>query len=194
MQPSDTIEVKTEGESEVTLSFTDPKLANFKVRITAEITGQKLELKATALYEIPQVQSNKITDPQLKIFKSNEALTALNDFNRLPKIQAAFDKARDGSPRKKEVGKTLDQLKRAVHFLQEIDGLYQALNNKGKIHYRVFILYGKYNKVELFTTQVPVVQPVEVKDDNQNSALQPGPDQQPPKKPPKKPTTKKKPQ
>ena len=74
-----------------------------------------------------------------------------------------------------------------------MDGLYQALNNKGKINYRVFVVYGKSNKVELFTTQLPVVQPVEVKEDVQTSTPQTSPDQQPPKKP-KKPSTKKKPQ
>jgi hypothetical protein len=194
LQPSDTLEVKAEGESEITLAFTEEKYVNFKVKITAEMIGQKLELKATALYEILQVQLNKITEPQLKTFKSKEALNALNDFgNRQPKIQAAFDKAREGSPSKKEAGKNLDQLKKAVKFLEDLKELYLALNNKGKIHYRVFILYDKY-KVELFTTQVPVVEPVEVKDANENSAPQSGSEQQPPKKPPKKPSTKKKPQ
>ncbi len=186
LQPSDILEVKTEGENEIMLVFTDQKLADFKVRISAEIIGQKLELKATPLYEIPGLQ--------LKTFKAKEALTTLNDINKkLPVIQAAFDKARDGSPRKTEAGKTIDQLKRAIEFLQDLNGLYQVLNNKAKIHYRVFILYGKYNKVELFNTQIPVAEPVEVKEANQNSAPQTSPDQQSPKKPPKKPAAKKKP-
>jgi serine/threonine protein kinase len=193
LQPSDTIEVKTEGESEITLAFTEEKFANFNVKITAEIAGQKLELKATAYYKISQVQMNKITEPQLKIFKSAEALSANNEFNkRQPVLQDTFDKAREGSARKKEAGKNLDLLKKAQTFLQDLDGLYQTSKNKGKIHYRVFILYGKDNKVELFNTQVPVVQPTEVNVDNQNTAPQTGSETQPPKKPSKKPSTKKK--
>jgi hypothetical protein len=195
LQPSDTLEVKTEGESEIMLVFTEEKFANFKVKITAEMIGQKLELKATAMYEIPQVQLNKITEPQLKIFKAKEALALALDFNkRLPVIQNSYDKASNGSARQKESGRALDLLKKAQGFLQDLDGLYQALKNKGKIHYRVFILYGKDKKIELFNTQVPVVVPVEVKDANQNSAPQPASETQPPKKPPKKPPAKKKPQ
>jgi serine/threonine protein kinase len=195
LQPSDTIEVKPEGESEITLTFTDPKLASFWVKISAEITGQKLEIRATPIYEIPQVQLNKVTEPQQKTFKSNEALKILNEFlKKQTSSQATLDNPAIGSASKKAATKTLEQLKKPVEFLQDLNELYQALKNKGKIHYRVFILYGKYNKVELFTTQVPVVQPVEVKDDNQNSTVQPGSDQQSPKKPPKKPPTKKKPQ
>ncbi len=184
LQPSDILEVKTEGENEIMLVFTDQSLENFKVRISAEITGQKLELKASPLYEIPGLQ--------LKTFRSKEALSTLNDINKkLPVIQAAFDKAREGSPRKMEAGKNLDQMKKAIQFLQDLNGLYQALNNKAKIHYRVFIVYGKFNKVELFTTQAPVVQPVEIKEETQPSASQTSPDQSQKKK---KPSTKKKPQ
>jgi serine/threonine protein kinase len=186
LQPSDVLEVKTEGESEITLVFTEEKFANFKVKITAEIIGQKLELKATAMYEIPQVQLNKITEPQLKLFKAKEALAVAIDFNkRLPVIQDTYDKAREGSARKKEAGKALDLLKKAKNFLQDLDGLYQSLKNKGKIHYRVFIPHGKY-KVELFTTQIPVAKPAEVNEANQNSAAISEPEQQQPTKPSKK--------
>jgi serine/threonine protein kinase len=185
LQPSDTIEVKNEGESEITLAFSDPKLASFWVKISAEMIEQKLELKATPLYEIPQVQSNKITEPQLKTFKSSEALKTLTDFLKKQTIsQATLDNPATSSSSKKAATKTLDQLKKPVEFLQNLNELYQALKNNGKIHYRVFILYGKYNKVELFTTQVPVVQPVEVSET----------EQQPAKKSTKKPSTKKKPQ
>jgi hypothetical protein len=157
------------------------------VKISSEIIGQKLELKATAMYEIPE--------QQMKLFKSREALKTLNEFlKKQTSVQATLNNPGVGSPSKKAAGKTLDQLKKPVEFLQDLKGIYEALNNKGKIHYRVFILYGKDNKVELFNTQVPVVQPVEVKDDNQNSALQSETEQQPPKKPPKKPSAKKKPQ
>ncbi len=92
LQPSDTLEIKPEGDSEITLAFTEQKFANFKVKITAEIIGQKLELKATAFYEIPQVQQNKITEPQLKLFKSNEALKMLNEFlKRQAGVQATLN-------------------------------------------------------------------------------------------------------
>ncbi|MGA2797655.1 MAG: serine/threonine-protein kinase [Thermoguttaceae bacterium] len=182
LQPSDTIEVKTEGESEISLVFTEEKFANFNVKITAEIAGQKLELKATAMYEIP--------DQQMKVFKSREALKTLNEFlKKQTSAQTTLNNPGVGSASKKAAGKTLDQLKKPVEFLQDLKGLYEALNNKGKIHYRVFNLYGRY-KVELLTTQVPVVQPVEVTDDSQNSAAQPG-SEQPPKKPAKKPPKKK---
>jgi hypothetical protein len=115
----------------------------------------------------------------------------LNDFiKKLNGIQAAFDNSPDGSARKKAVGEKLEQLKKQIEFLKDMDELYKALNNKGKIHYRVFIPHGKY-KVELFTTQIPVAKPVEVKEANQNSAAKSEPEQQQPTKPSKKPAKKK---
>jgi len=185
LQPSDVLEVKTEDESEITLVFTVQKFANFKVKITAEMSDQKLELKATAIYEIPGPGS------QMKTFKAQEALAALNDFaKKQAGIQPTFDNSPEGSARKKAAGKILDQLKKQIEFLKDMDELYKALNNKGKIHYRVFIPLGKY-KVELFTTQIPVVEPAEDKEANQNSAAKPEPEQQQPKKPSKKPAKKK---
>jgi serine/threonine protein kinase len=194
LQPSDNIDVKPEGESEVTLVFTEPRLADFKIRIAAEKSGQKLELKTTALYDIGDVQPTKITEPKTKVFKYADLTPALNEFNKkLPFLQAQFDKTSDGNPRKKDMAKGLEILKRGAAVLQEMDGLYQALNNKGKIQYRVFIVYGKYNKVEAFSTQPPVVQPLEIKEEVQTVAPQNSPEQQP-KKPPKKTSSKKKPQ
>jgi hypothetical protein len=186
LQPSDILEVQSEGESETTMIFTDPKFANFKVRITAEMNGQKLDLKATAIYEISG------QDP--KMFKANDALKLLNNLLRQQgPIQKTFENAPEGNPRKKEAAKKLDQMKKQIEFLQDLSGLYQALKgNQGKIHYSVFIQYGRY-KVDLFTTQVPVVIPVEVKDAGQNSANKPETEQQPPKKPSKKSPAKKNP-
>ena len=113
LQPSDIIDVKPEGESDVTLVFTEPRLADFKIRIVADRTGQKLELKTTALYEIGDVQPTRITEPKLKVFKYNDLTPTTNEFNKkLPFLQEQFDKTRDGNPRKKDIGKSLDILKR----------------------------------------------------------------------------------
>jgi serine/threonine protein kinase len=185
LDPSDTMEVKTESENEIMLVFSDPRFEDFKIRITTEIIGQKLELRAAGIYQVPQLQGNKILDPQWKIFKPEEALTLQNALKKKQlNLQDQYDKLKEGAAAKKTVGKTLDMVKKTVDFLEELKSLYLALNNKGKINYRVFILYGKNNKVELFNTQVPVVEPVEVKEADQNNPSQ-NQDQQPPKKPKK---------
>ncbi|MGD0516740.1 MAG: serine/threonine-protein kinase [Thermoguttaceae bacterium] len=185
LQPSDVLEVKTEDESEITLVFTQQKFANFKVKITAEMKGQKLDLKATAIYEIPGSGS------QMKTFKAKEALTALNEIvKNQTRTQATFDNFPEGNPKKKVAGEKLEQLKKQIEFLQDVNELFKALNNKGKIHYRVFIPHGKY-KVELFTTQIPVAEPAEVKEANQTSTAKSEPEPQQPKKTAKKPAKKK---
>jgi serine/threonine protein kinase len=160
LQPSDILEVPSEGESDTAIIFTDPKFAYFKVKITAEMNGQKLDLKATAIYEFPG------QDP--KTFKANDALKLLNNLLRQQgPLQKTFDNAPDGSQRKREAARKLDPLKKQIDFLEDLNGIYQPLKGTpGKIHYSVFIVYGKYNKVELFNTQAHVVKPVEVKDAN----------------------------
>ncbi len=60
LQPSDILEVQSESNGKITLVFTDPKFADFNLKITAEIVkGQKLDIKATAFYKVPGLQLKK---------------------------------------------------------------------------------------------------------------------------------------
>ena len=180
LRPSDTLEILPEGKSEITMFFIEEKFANFTVKIIAELVGKKLELETTAFYEIPGQQ-------QIKVFKPNEAQELATKFTKQQNsLEASFAKLPDGTPRKAEAGRRLEQLRKVNEFLKDLSGLYQALNKQGKIHYNVFILHGKY-KIQLFNTQIPVVEVSEAKDANQTPAGKAETESQSSKKPaPKK--------
>ena len=180
LHPSDILEITPDEKSEITIDFTEPKYQNFKVKLTAEIKGQKLDIEASAFYEIPELQP-------LKPFKVKEAENLLNNLTmQQARVQARFDSAAEGSQTKKAAAKTLQQLKKPIEVLQDIGTLFQQLNKQGKIHYSVFILYYNKYKVELFNTQIPVVVAVQAQDPTQPTAEKTDGEPQPPKKAPSK--------
>jgi tRNA A-37 threonylcarbamoyl transferase component Bud32 len=189
LQPSDTLEVQSDDKNEIALVFSDPKFADFNLKITAEIgKSQKLDVKATAFYKIPGLQ--------LKKFNAKDAERYLNDYTETQKrIQANYDKMPKGNPARAKAGEKLEQLKKQVDFLQDLSGLCQMLNKQGKLHYSVFILYGNTYKVELYTTQAPPPEPA-AEPTASADAAQPAPpnsegESQLSKKPAKKPAKKK---
>jgi len=141
-QPTDVLELQNEGKSDTYLTFTEEKYANAKIKISAEIKNQKLELEASVICD-SIIQSNKAVK-----YSVNELEQTLSkEATRLQRMQGPNDRTPEGR-RKNE------QQKKRVDFLSDLKNLYQTINKQTKIHYNVFVPYDK-NKYILYMTQAP---------------------------------------
>jgi len=134
------------------------KHARFMGNNYLELKDQNLELEVIPEYEIPGLQP-------WKPFKAKEAKDlAVKYARQQTSAETTFNKVKNGPPDKAAAAqKQLNQLKEANVFLQDLNELYQTLNNQGKIYYSVFIPHGKF-KVELFNTPVRSDESAESKD------------------------------
>jgi serine/threonine protein kinase len=147
LQPSDLLEIVHDEKSKIYLEFLEKKYANLNVEISCELKGQNLEIEATVYYLIPG-------QSQQKLFRAKELLDLSNSVSRrLYMRQNEYDRLPDNAPRKAILAAQLQQQKNISDFLQELDGIYKALNKQGKIHYRVFIPYDQY-RVELLNSHI----------------------------------------
>ncbi|HEY4759358.1 MAG TPA: hypothetical protein VIH42_02130, partial [Thermoguttaceae bacterium] len=148
LKPSDIIEAKFEGISETNLVFTDEKLSDFKVKITLEVKGQRLDLEAVPIYSIPG-QSHART------FKAKEVQEKVSQLlKQQNRIKSTLDELPNNSPRKITLAPQLEQVNKSIEFFKELGELYKALNKQGKIHYSLFVQQDKF-RIELFNSKIP---------------------------------------
>jgi serine/threonine protein kinase len=183
LQPSDTIDVRSEEKNEISMIFPDEKLNYLKVEISAKVRKKDHALDIKAVVKAPALYT-ALAIPALEKYTIKENGTLLSRYlKKQSNTQAIFDGAREGSRGKNDAAKLLAQWKIPVEFMQGLDALYPVLNKQGKIHYRVYLQYGKY-KVELYNTQVPAADIVESKNAKEDSSTKSKSDAQS-KKPPR---------
>ncbi len=142
LDPGNILDPKSESKSETYLVFPDKKY--FKVKISASLKARRLDIKASAIYDLPNQQSQKT-------FTSNELYKLENQ--HLEKQKETQKKLADDNSRKAELAPQLEELKKITELFNDLRQLCLGLNKQSKIHYRVFIPYDNY-QVELFNTHV----------------------------------------
>jgi len=155
-KPADTIAPKGRGGPQsgtMVVQFMPPQAPQVNLRVGFNLVGRRADIQVTAFYQI----ANQPPQP----FQARQAAAALSTAMAMQQRLEAAQKARGLS---KEAKQALQQqaevAKSVVEHLTALNTLYQAINKKATLHYRLFVAAGD-QQIELFNTRAAPSGPAE---------------------------------
>ncbi len=146
-KPGDTIAPKDRSDPQLGvtwLTFTPKDTPPLSLRVSFSLIGKRADIEVAAFYQLPNQQ------PQP--FQARQLVAAINTAMAMKQRLEAAQKGKMPEQQKQALKQQTEVAKTVVEQLTALNTLYQTLNKKGALNYRLFVAAGE-QQVELYNTR-----------------------------------------
>lgn len=147
-KPGDTVAPKDRSDPQLGvawLTFMPPDTPPLSLRVSFSLIGRRADVEVAAFYQLANQQ------PQP--FQARQLAAALNTARAMKQQLEAAQKAKNVPEQQKEALKQQVEIAKSVaEQITALNTVYQTLNKKAALHYRLFVVVGQ-QQVELFNTR-----------------------------------------